>query len=154
MKNLLLAALLILPAPAFAYTECAGETYTGTIVKVTVNTVGTMGAVTGATVYLEENGMNPRYYEITAEEIPQFYETVNADNSKAVVGLSAYVESNFPVQIRYTGTNYQEDLVNVLRSPGRKKQPGNYMRVWKGPGFAGDQQHSFYDVVCSVTLDP
>lgn len=154
MKNLILAFLLTLPAPAFAFTECAGETYTGTIVKVTVNTVGTMGSVTGASVRIEPKDEPVREYVIEAGEIPQFFETVNPDGSRAFVGLSAYVEQNFPVQIRYEGTNFYDDLTTVLRTPGRVKQPGNYLRVWKGPGFAGDQQHSFADVVCSVSLDP
>jgi hypothetical protein len=154
MKTLILAALLSLPVPAFAYTECAGETYTGTIVKVAVNTVGTMGGVTGANVRIEPKDEPAREYVIEADEIPQFFETVNEDYTRAFVGLSAYVQDNFPVQIRYEGTNFEEDLTKVLRAPGRVKQPNNYLRVWKGPGFAGDQQHSFADVVCSVSLDP
>lgn len=154
MKNLILAALVALPAPAFAYTECAGETYTGTIVTVTVNTVGTMGAVTGASVKVEPKNEPPREYVIEADEIPQFFESVNDDYSRAFVGLSAYVENNYPVQIRYVGVNYEGSLTKVLRTPGRQKQSGNYLRVWKGPGFADGQQHSFADVVCSVSLDP
>lgn len=153
MKNLILA-LLLTPAPAFAFTECAGETYTGTIVKVMVDTVGTMGAVTGAKVSIEPKGEPAREYNIRAEEIPQFFETTNQSGERAFVGLSAYVEMNFPVQIRYEGENYEEDLTKVLRTPGRQKQPNNYLRVWKGPGFGGDQQHSFADVVCAVSLDP
>lgn len=153
MKNMILALLLTMPAPAFAYTQCAGETYTGTIVQVTVNTVGTMGAVTGASVRIEPKDEPAREYVIEADEIPQFFETVDQEGTRAFVGLSAYVESNYPVQFRYEGVNYEEDLTKILRTPGRQKQPNNYLRVWKGSGFAGDQQHSFADVVCSVSFD-
>lgn len=147
-------ALFLLPASAFAHTECAGETYTGIIVKVSINTVGTMGGITGGEVNITSKEGATRSYSIKAEEIAQFSESLDGEPERAIVGLGAYIEADYPVQIRYVGKNHDYDLVKVLRNPSRKKQAGNMMRVWKGPGFAGGEQHSFADVVCVVTLDP
>lgn len=159
MKFLVLTvfASFLLAHSAPAASECAGETYSGTIVKVAIDTVGTMGGVTGGTVTFTPKNGPERSYQLKAEEIPQFYEEsreVARNSENAFVFLSAYADYNYPVFIHYVGTNFEEDLLKVLHAPGRKKEPGNEMRVWKGPGYAGSEQHQFTDVVCSVLLDP
>jgi hypothetical protein len=150
----LLSVFLILPTTAQAHFSCAGETYTGIIVQVDITTVGTMGYVKGGEVTITEKDGATRGYQLKEDEIPQAFESIDGEPERAIVGLGAYVNYDYPVQIRYVGKNFEEDLVKVLRTPGRKKQAGNAMRVWKGPGFAGGEQHSFADVVCTVTLDP
>lgn len=161
MKNaavttiILLSALSALaPSLARAHAECAGETYGNTIVKVEVQTVGTMGGLRGGQVTIVPKDGPERTYEIRRDEIPQFYESTDGEPERAIVGLAAYLDAEFPVQIRYVGPNTNTDLTRALRNPARKKVPGNSLVVWKGPGFAGDQQYSFTDVVCAVSLDP
>lgn len=149
----LLAALALTPS-AQALTICAGETFGGTVVSVTVITAGATGTVQSGTVTIAPAAEAPRSYEIKREEISQFFESQSEDGRRAVVGLAAYVNRDNPVSIRYSGANYQDNLLNVLRNPSRPKENGNEMRVWKGSGFPADQQHQFRDVVCQVTLDP
>lgn len=158
MKTLTLTAILALVftgTAAHATTECAGETYGGLIAHIRIDTMGTMGAIQGAEVtFTPKDGQNVRRYSVKAAEIPQFFENVDGrDSERAFVGLSAYVEYESPISVRYVGTNYERDLTEVLRDPSRKKQPGNSFRVWKGPGFSSSEQHSFQDVVCGVSLD-
>lgn len=153
MKNLILAALLFAPISGQA-AECAGETYSGTIVKVEIEVVGTMGGILGGKVRIEPKNEPVRTYELRREDIVQYYESLDGDDTeRAIVGLGAYVDTNYPVSIRYVGRNYYDDLTKVLRDPSRSKQSGNAMHVWKGPGYAGGDQHSFKDVVCSVIND-
>lgn len=145
-------ALTLLPLPSLA-SECLGETYGGIVVKVEVNTMGTMGSITGGRVTITEKDGAERSYAIKAEEISQFFEADSDTSGEgAIVGLSAYLDAEYPVSIRYVGKNYENPL-RSLKDPSRRKQGGNYMRVWKGPGFAGGDQHSFADVVCSIVID-
>lgn len=151
---LFLLATLALAPSAHALTICSGETFSGTVVTVTVLTAGATGTVQNGTVTIAPAAEAPRAFEIKREEISQFFESQSDDGRRAVVGLAAYVNRDNPVSIRYSGTNYQDNLLNVLRNPARPKEAGNEMRVWKGPGYPADQQHQFRDVVCQVTLDP
>jgi len=153
-KLIATVTLIALPAPAWAFVECAGETHAGTIVQVSINTQGTMGFVTGGEVTITPKTGAGRSYKIKSDEIPQFFESIDGNPERAIVGLAAYINYDFPVQIRYVGKNHDFDLVKVLRTPGRKKELRNSMIVWKGPGFSGSEQHSFADVVCNVSLDP
>lgn len=151
MKTTLVLALMTLSQSAFAYVTCAGETYAGRTVQVTIETVGSMGSPQSGTVhFVDANGATSSYV-LKQEEIVQFFE--NADGPAAIVGLAAYSELNNPVWIKYVGKNYEGDLIQVLRDPNRKKQSGNEMRVWKGPGYGPTEQNQFMDVVCSVSLD-
>lgn len=155
LKTILTLTTLLTPMQSWASAQCAGETFGNVIVSVAINTVGTMGYVTGGDVTITSKQGQVRRYSIRQEEIPQFFESVDGQSpERAIVGMAAFVSHENPIAIRYVGTNHQEDLTKVLRTPGRRKEPGNSLRVWKGPGFASDQQHSFQDVVCSVTLDP
>jgi hypothetical protein len=147
-------AVTLLPASAFAHIECAGETHKGDIVKVSVETVGTMGAVRDGLVTIQPKGRAEYSYVIRQEDIMQMFEHVNERNT-AVVGVAAYYETLYPITIRYVGPNYDtQDLADTLRQPGRKKFAQNEMYVWKGPGFQSGEQYSFTDVVCNVMLDP
>ncbi len=147
-------AALLFTTQAHAITTCAGETFTGTIVTVTVLTAGATGAVQGGLVSISPSNEPARNYALKREEITQYFESTSEDGRHAVVGLAAYVNRENPVSIRYSGTNFQDDMTSVLRNPSRAREAGNEMRVWKGPGFPADQQHQFKDVVCQVTLDP
>lgn len=151
LKLATLVLSLMATTPAMAYMNCAGETLAGKIVEVSVETVGTMGSPTQGLVKTTEVNGQVSSYELKREEIVQFFETV--DSKRAIVGLAAYQEMNNPIWIKYVGENYEGDLVKALRDPARKKQSGNEMRVWRGPGFGADQQSQFTDVVCSISLD-
>jgi len=152
--SIIALAALLASTKAYAFTVCSGETFSGTIVTVTIATAGTKGSVQGGSVTIAPAAEPARSFELKSEEITQFFESNSDDFRKAVVGLAAYANGENPVSIRYTGTNFQEDLVLALRNPSRSKESGNEMRVWKGPGFPSDKQHQFRDVVCQVTLDP
>jgi hypothetical protein len=154
-KAIVLAALLAAPAPAFAHVQCAGETFSNIVVTVDVKTQGTFGPVQGATVTITpKDGRNVRSYSVDSREIPQFFASTDGDNNeRAIVGMSAFVNQDNPVYIRFVGTNRTDDLIDALRDKARAKEARNTLRVWKGPGYGSDQQHSFKDVVCSVQAD-
>ena len=154
MKALILATLLALPLPALATTECKGEHNDGHIITVRIDTVGTMGAVKGGEVVIELKDGTVRKYSVRGNEIPQFFEATSDNMETATVGLSAFVDGNFPVSIRYAGPNFEGNLKKHLLDPSRKKVAGNLMRVWKGSGFNASEQFVFRDVICSVSLDP
>ncbi|MBS1971906.1 MAG: hypothetical protein JSU04_16465 [Bdellovibrionales bacterium] len=151
LKHIALTLALFAAKPALAYVTCAGETFGGKVVTVTVETTGTMAAPNRGEVTMMETDGQVSAYELKHEEIVQFFES--DDSHKAIVGLAAYQNLNNPIWIKYVGENYEGDLIKVLRDPNRKKQNGNEMRVWRGPGFGPDQQSQFTDVVCSISLD-
>lgn len=133
---------------AEASIRCAGETYSHTIVLVSVRTVGAVGSPVDVRVRVN----NQALYTVEHNEIVQFFQDLNG--SRAYVGLGAYYDNNFPVTIRYTGQNYTGDLTRVLRDPNRRRQSGNEMRVWQGGNHEWGDQYRFRDVVCHVELDP
>ncbi len=151
---LIIISALTFTSSAHALTICSGETFSGTMVTVTIVTTGATGAVQSGSVTIAPSGDVSRGYEIKKEEISQFFESQSDDGRNAVVGLVAYINRDNPVSIRYSGTNYQENLKNVLRNPMRPKEQGNEMRVWKGHGYPAEHQLQFRDVVCQVTLEP
>lgn len=155
MKFLVMSLLILSPVMSFAGTVCAGETYKGAVVQVTVDTVGTMGSIQGGRVDIEDEDGKKSSYTLKREEIVQYFEGVEGkDLEKGLVFMSAYADYNFPIFIRYIGKNHEDgDLIDILKSKTRKKEPGNEMRVWKGPGFQGGGQYQFTDVVCSVSTD-
>lgn len=150
-KLMTLVFAMMTAQPVMAYVNCAGETLGGKLVEVTVETEGSMGSPARGSVKVTETNGQVSGYELNREEIVQFFETV--DSKRAIVGLAAYQSLNNPIWIKYVGENYEGDLLKVLRDPTRKKQTGNEMRVWRGPGFGPDQQSQFTDVVCSIVLD-
>ena len=156
MKKLLILGMLLVPALAQARTECAGETYGGTLVRVAIETMGVMGSVKeGRVDILSGRDGQTRSYAIRPDEVTQYFEFDNQEaQPRSVVGLAAFVNAENPVTIHYVGTNFARPVLDVIRQPLRMKEPGNEMRVWKGPGYASDQQHQFTDVVCRIVLDP
>lgn len=151
LKMMILSLAMTATTPALAYMNCAGETLGGKIVEVAIETEGSMAVPTRGTVKVTETNGQITGYDLKREEIVQFFETV--DNKRAIVGLAAYQALNNPIWIKYVGENYEGDLLKALRDPNRKKQSGNEMRVWRGPGFGPDQQSQFTDVVCTIVLD-
>lgn len=163
MKTLLgtIISILAIATSAQANIHCAGETYSGTVVQVEYNTVGSMGYPNGGRVTIE-SATESYTYAITREDTSQFYEAVMGDNDeKIIVGLNAYIDTNYHVGIQYHGKNYEtnlpEDLIKVLKNPARKKQKGNFMRVYKNkPWDDSKYENNFYDfrdVVCNAYLD-
>jgi hypothetical protein len=149
--RILFVALLSLPVSLQAYTICAGETYTGTMVVVLINTVGSMGVPQDGLVTITPKNESARNYTLSKSDIVQFFEA--GDVKTAFIGLAAYQAAENPVWIKYHGKNYDVDPVQELRDPKHIKQSGNEMRVWKGPGYSGSEQFQFTDVVCTVGMD-
>ncbi len=149
--KILCALFMCLPASLQAYTICAGETYTGTMVVVTINTVGSMGVPQDGLVTITPKNEATRSYTLNKADIVQFFEA--GDEKIAFIGLAAYQATENPVWIKYHGKNYDVDPVQELRDPKHVKQRGNEMRVWKGPGYSGSDQFQFTDVVCTVGMD-
>jgi hypothetical protein len=147
----ILLSAVMMTSNAFAYSACVGETYQGKIVIVEIMTEGPTGKAQSGVVTVAEKGVEKVSYKLEQSEIAQYFE--GGDTNNTMVGLAAYQAMNNPVWIMYKGINYHGDLVSVLRDPTRVKQPGNEMRVWRGPGFPADQQSQFTDVVCNFALD-
>lgn len=150
-RIIILAILLFLPLSVRAYSICAGETYTGIMVVVSINTVGSMGNPQNGTVSITPRGQATQTYDLTSQEIVQFFES--ADEKTAFIGLAAYQAAENPIWIKYHGKNYEVDPVEELLDPNHIKQRGNEMRVWKGPGYSSSDQFQFTDVVCTVGFD-
>jgi hypothetical protein len=162
LKVLTALALLALPSAAHATISCAGETYgSPTVVRVDIYTAGTTGTLTAGQVTITPADGPKRVYDIPVRDMIQFFESADgADQKTSTIGLSAFVNGENPVYIRFVGPNTFNDLIKDLKDDTRKKRDEamkkegkNALRVWKGPGYASDQQHSFKDVVCSVWLD-
>lgn len=148
----LCCALIGIANFAHAISECAGLTYSGKIVKVTVFTAGAMGIPDRGKVEVRSATGSVRSYNLSRSDIVQFYESDSGN--RAIVGLKAYKNTTYPVMIRYVGPNYYpNDLARVLKRPSRPRVPGNEMRIWGGPGYPADRGFVFRDVVCSVAID-
>lgn len=162
LKVLTALSLLALPTAAHATISCAGETNgSPTVVRVDIHTAGNTNSVAAGRVTITPEKGPARTYDLVPQDIPQFFESADgADQKSATVGLSAFVAGDAPVYIRFVGPNTFNDLVKDLKNTDRqkrdeamKKEGKNTLRVWKGPGYASDQQHTFKDVVCSVWTD-
>ncbi|QDK45996.1 hypothetical protein DOM22_12955 [Bdellovibrio sp. ZAP7] len=151
LKLFILLSAVMMTSQGFAYTACVGETYQGKIVIVEITTEGTTGKAHSGSVTIADKGVEKVSYKLQQSEIVQYFE--GGDTNNTMVGLAAYQAMNNPVWIMYKGINYHGDLVATLRDPARVKQPGNEMRVWRGPGFPADQQSQFTDVICNFSLD-
>jgi len=156
MKNYFYVALVALnfSVSAQAMTKCSGLNgdTTATIMMFTHGTVGFVQD--GAVVISTRGNPNGIAYTLNHEDISQFFESTSEDGRRAFVGLSAYVNHENPVSIRYAGQNIEIGLDVALHIPSRPKEPDCEMRVWKGPGFPAEQQIQFRNVVCEVTLIP
>lgn len=153
-KIVLLSFFCTLSSIAHASFECAGETWSGFIVRVQINTVGTRGKIQSGKVLVKtKKSGEEKSYDLKRDEISQAFEWT--DTKDAIVGLTAYQAGNNPVTIKYSGKNFEGDLVKtLLETEKRTKLPNVEMRVWKGPGFEPGIQFQFTDVVCNVLIDP
>ncbi len=145
---------LNVPGRAFAVVECAGKSADGSLVTVLVNTKGVTKAPDHGEVQVQKAG-NKFGYRFGGEVISQFFENDDAEKNWATVGLGAYIQSEFPVNLKYDGPNYvDQDLGAVLESgahsPGGTTNKSNYMRVWKGPGYLAKEIYVIENPVCSV----
>lgn len=162
MKQLFSVLLLFFLSvgTANAHVECIAETHSGTLVSVFVETLGSMGYVNGGLLKIQPANGPSKEIKMSGDDIPQFYEgMLGNDEGKMMAGLSAFVETLYPVRFSYRGINYWEldetvDLVSVLRDPNRKKQPGNLMEAWDGDKNNFNTVYKFRDVVCGMFLDP
>ena len=137
------------PGTPFPVAECTGRATDGTFVTVTVNTKGATNAPDSAEVSIERGG-NKFGYRFAATEISQFFEYDDVKANTAIVGMGAFVKREFPLSLKYAGPNYVDmDLKAVLDDATAGGQ-GNFMRVWKGPGYQAVDQYVLTQPVCSV----
>jgi hypothetical protein len=150
VKILILLAALIYSGAAMAISECAGKAADGSWVSVVVNTTGPTGIPDEGSVMIEKDG-NKFGYKFARQDITQFFENDDISNNTAMVGLAAYVEQNNPVSIKYVGVNFVDmDLKAVVEQGQGIPTNGNFMRVWRGPGYDANSQYQLTSVVCSV----
>ena len=143
------AVWLATPGTPFAVAECTGQLPDGSYVTVTVTTKGATKAPYDAEVAIERGG-NKFGYRFDASEIAQFFEFDDAKSNTAIVGLGAYVKREFPVSIQYSGPNFVDMDLKATIDAGGSRVASNSMRVWKGPGYAADDQYVLPAPVCSV----
>ena len=153
MKKVILLLALISGPMAQAHVDCAGELNAGSIIHLSLDTGGPMGAALGGFVSIKAPEGKITQYAVKTGDIAQYFE--DAEDSAAMwVGAVIYIDGINPVNVKYRGINYlQRDLTEVLRDKGRVKISGNSMRVWKGPGYTPEEQYIFRDVVCSSFVD-
>ncbi|WP_374079574.1 hypothetical protein [Bdellovibrio bacteriovorus] len=150
MKYLILLASFVCSSHAFAVSECTGQTVEGQWVTVHVNTTGPTGIPDRGEVAIE-NEENKFGYRFTREDITQFFEYDEPANNSAMVGLTSYVNKEFPVAMKYNGPNFIDmDLKSVIEEGKSQPLKGNFMRVWKGPGHQANDQFQLTNIACSV----
>lgn len=150
MKYLILLASIVCSSHAFAVSECTGLTSDGYWVTVHINTIGATGTPERGEVILEKEE-NKFGYRFTREDITQFFEYDEPANNTAMVGLASYVNKEFPVAIKYNGPNFVDmDLKSVIEEEKSRQLKGNFLRVWKGPGHAANDQFQLTNIACSV----
>lgn len=160
-KIILIIQVVLLSNFAFADIDCMGETARDkTLVTVHIENSLVFGGDSRnqhgwVRVFNEKMRADTQYF-LQPDDISQFFEGLRGPQKLiAMVGLEAYTNLNSPIMINYYGKNHNDRyLTDVIRDPSRAKEPGNKMIVWRGLGFASDDQYYFEDVVCSVTLAP
>lgn len=150
MKYLILLSSLLFAGNALAVSECTGRSDDGRWVTVHVNTKGAKGLPDQGEVVVE-NEENKFGYRFGHEDIVQFFEYDETSNNSAMVGLVAYVNQEYPVAIKYIGPNFVDmDLKSVIEDGKGTESKGNFLRIWKGPGYAATDQFTLINVVCST----
>lgn len=150
MKYLILLATLIISNHVWAVSECTGHTTDGGWITVHINTIGATGFPDQGEVLIEKEE-NKFGYRFAHEEITQFFEYDEPANNTAMVGLAAYVNKEAPVAIKYNGPNFVDmDLKAVIAEDKAKEVKGNFLRVWKGPGHAANDQFQLTNIACST----
>lgn len=149
MKQILAFLILgFIQQAASANVECTGVTRDRAYVTVRVGTTDATGAPAAGEVIMEKGG-NKYGYRFAGAEVAQFFED-DADN-RAIVGVVAYVEKEFPVSVKYVGTNHVDmDLKQILADESVPKSATNLLRIWRGPGYASTEQIVADKIVCSV----
>jgi hypothetical protein len=143
---------LDVPGLPFATAECTGKVNRGTYVTVRVATKGATKTPHQGEVIIEREG-NRFGYRFSPEAIAQFFERDEAKKNLAMVGLSAFIGGESPVQINYAGKNYVDQdaklvLDDLTAMPSDQME--NSMLIWKGPGFSSAEVWKMNQVVCSV----
>ncbi|MBC7370722.1 MAG: hypothetical protein H7326_04100 [Bdellovibrionaceae bacterium] len=150
MKYITLLVAMMFSGAAMAISECGGKSAGGSWVSVVINTTGPTGIPDEGTVTIEREG-NKFGYKFVREDITQFFENEDPSTGTAMVGLAAYVEKNNPVSVRYVGENFVDmDLKAVVEQGKGADAKGNFMRIWRGPGYDANSQYQVTNVVCSV----
>lgn len=131
-----------------------GETYSGKVVKVNLNTVGTFGAFTSAEVTMTDKDGTVLLSEKT-EYMAQFAEVMRGEQAMVVY---SNIGSNFDIMLNYLGTDYSTlqwdtnvELVEILKDPTRKKEAGNHLII--NSYLEGVPSLELKDVVCSLEHD-
>lgn len=142
------------PGLAFAVAECTGRLAEGGYVTVRINTKGATKSPDRGEVSIDRGG-NTFGYRFKSDEVAQFYEFDDVAANTATIGLNAFVSREFPVSVKYVGSNYADmDLKAVIQERGNDSnaaKAGNFMYVWKGPGYQSSDQYRIKDPVCSVS---
>lgn len=155
MKNLILKTILLIATAlsttvARASSECYGKTNDGKGLTVRIETMGAKGAFTRGEIIFEDHG-NRYGYQLSQEQITQYFEFDETSDGSAVVGLVAYAGSEGPVAIKYLGPNFVDlDLKTVLEKGTINDIKGNFLRAWKGPGYETTNQTNLTRVVCAT----
>jgi len=153
VKYLILFTVLSFSTHVLAVAECTGRTSEGRWVTVHINTKGATGLPDQGEVFME-NEENKFGYHFAHEDISQFFEYDEPSNNTAMVGLTAYVNKESPVAIKYNGPNFIDmDLKTVIEEDKAKEAKGNFLRVWKGPGHAANDQFQLTNIACSTWLN-
>jgi hypothetical protein len=153
VKYLILLANLIFSIQVWAISECTGRNADGSWVTVHINTTGATGFPDQGEVVIE-NKENRFGYHFSHDEITQFFEYDEPANNSAMVGLAAYVNKESPVAVKYNGPNFVDmDLKSVIETDKAKLIKGNFLRIWKGPGHAANDQFQLTNIACSTWLN-
>lgn len=150
----MLVSMLLFAGQVKAHVVCLAEPHKGVLLRVEINTLGTMGFPSNGEVSINENG-NKTTYPISRKDISQFYETLHGKKLDRIsVGLGAYIKGDEMVSFYYHGKNFEDEQSHLsnLRDKRRKKNPDNKLSVWKGVPYGGQYEAS--DFVCGVWMDP
>ena len=151
-----LCSLVLIANQARASIDCVGETKTGKVVTVSIDTHGTDSHPVGGRVEVKDaQGTVLKLTQLprTAESnsIIQYFESCrDSECVRAIVGLEAMTDEGM-VDINYVGLDYSNqsiDIEKALKQSGRKKMPENSMRVPYQGAYL-----QFTDVLCQLGHD-
>jgi len=149
-KYILLIAPLLTATLSKASSECFGKTSDGKNLKVRIETFGAKGEVKFGEVIFED-GANHYGYQLSKQNITQYFEFDDVNDGSAVIGLVAYSGNSAPVSIKYVGPNFVDlDLKTVFEKSSADLIRGNFIRVWKGPGYEITNQVNLNRLVCAT----
>ena len=166
LKFTLLTFATLAPALSRAGSICMAKSDKDQIVTVNVSSTGTMAYARDAAVEIRNSeGDLELKYLLDKSEIAQYFDGCrDSDCETAIVGLSAYRESNFPVAISFIGKDFfmasENDPIRTLKDylldPNRSTNDNNTMRVWNGISDTSDFEKTYInlkDVVCELDHD-